>query len=190
MSMFVKYRRESFALKIADSEIFTQFSISNTQSSLVTAATFRKSFVEIVVPLKLILFNLEKNLKGTFSYKAPVLAKLISLHLLNVLIISEVEVPQNTNCHHEKQTAETLTRSCASRFWKIFGQNQAFTVEAIAGTDPLVMGNALLMTRVQQWKAMRKSLVLCRVLNWEFILTFWTISANIYDFIALYIDLL
>ena len=107
--MFVRYRKESFALEIADSEISAQLSMSRTLSRLAAFANFKKSFVEMVVPRRLMLVILVKNFKGTFLYKFPVLAKSIFSQLRKAVVIGEAQ--RNTNCHHEKHTADTLTRS-------------------------------------------------------------------------------
>lgn len=115
MFTFVMYRSDSFALKIADSDMLPQLSMSSILSHLVIFTICRKCLVEIVVPHKLILFNLEKHLNGTLRYSDPVLAKVISSHLANALCIGEETRPRNTNCHHEKHTADTLTKSSASR---------------------------------------------------------------------------
>ena len=65
MFTFVMYQSDSFALKIADSDMLPQLSMSSTLSRLVIFTICRKCLVEIVVPRKLILFNLEKHLNGT-----------------------------------------------------------------------------------------------------------------------------
>ena len=103
------YRRDSFALKITDSNMLPQLSMSSTLSRLVIFTICRKCLVEIVVPRKFILFNLAKHLNGTLRYSDPVLVKLISSHIANTLCIGEGTRPRNTNCHHEKQTADTLS---------------------------------------------------------------------------------
>ena len=115
MFTFVVYQSDSFALKIADSDMLPQLSMSSTLSRLVIFTICRKCLVEIVVPGKLIIFNLANHLNGTVRYSDPALAKLISSHLANALCIGEETRPRNTNCHHEKQTADTLTKSSASR---------------------------------------------------------------------------
>ena len=115
MFTFVMYRSDSFALKIADSDMLPQLSMSSTVSSLVIFTICRKCLVEIVVPRKLILFNLEKHLNGTLRCCDPVLAKVISSHLANALCIVEETRPRNTNCHHEKHTADTLTNRGTQR---------------------------------------------------------------------------
>ena len=93
MFMFVMYRSDSFALRIADSDMLPQLSMSSTLSRLVIFTICRKCLVEIVVPLKLILFNLAKHLNGTLRYSDPVLAKLMSSHFANALCIGEETRP-------------------------------------------------------------------------------------------------
>ena len=109
MFTFVMYGSDSFALKIADSDMLPQLSMSSTLSRLVIFTICRKCLVEIVVPRKLIIFNLEKHLNGTLRYSDPVLTKVLSSHLANALCIGEETRPRNTNGHHEKHTADTLS---------------------------------------------------------------------------------
>ena len=117
---FLKKRSEGFAWKIDRSVICTQLSRFNMRSSFATATSFRKSFGDIDVPFKLIIFFSAKNRRGTFWYKFPVSAKSIPSHSSNILAVDLH--PWNTFLHHVKLTADTRTRSSGPRNWNTSGQ--------------------------------------------------------------------
>lgn len=82
MFMHLMRRRESFALKIADSAIPLQLSIPSTLRCCGVPVIFKKCLVDIAVPVKSRFLNLVKIVSGTLWYNVAVLDRSRSLHFL------------------------------------------------------------------------------------------------------------
>ena len=138
MFIFLKEQSEGFPWKIDRSVICTQLSRFNMRCSFATAASFRKSFGDIDVPFKLIIFFSAKNQRGTFWYKFPISAKSIPSHSSNILAVDLH--PWNTYLHHVRLTVDTCTRLSGPRNWNTSGQkNRSTNVIAEDGSLPEIL---------------------------------------------------